>query len=152
MADNSIREQILKKLVSKMEDIPAISTVKRVQPSDIKELQNYASTELPLVSVVGSLPDPQPHVSTRRRGDIDDLFNSELSVQITVWFMNRVDPDSQLSSLADDIWSKLYEDQLLDGLTISLSVHPRVEVAVWDPYVGFNVVVKTNYIHGTGGI
>lgn len=150
MADNSKREQILLRLKNKIESLVSIKTVKRIQPSDISELQQYSAQQLPLLAMIGGVPIPVKH--QRGRDNKLDVFLSELPVEIYIYFMNRVDPDSQLSSLLDDLWRCLFEDQLLDGLVNQMFILPKVEVAAWDPYVAFSVDLKYTYKHTIGGI
>ena len=152
MAENSIREQILVALKEDIESLASVKTVIRRQPSDIEELKIYAITQFPLVSVVGGVPIPQEHRKTRVKGNPADVFISELRVENFFYFMNRDNPDTELSNILDDFWVLMYSDQTRHGLALSTDLEPRVEIAVWDPYVAFSVVAKIIYIHETGGI
>lgn len=152
MAENSLREQILVGCKTGLESLDSIKTVKRQQPSSIEELKNYAVTQLPLAAMVGGVPIPQEHRKTNRRGNQVDVFTSTLQIQFFFYFMNRVDPDTQLSSILDDFWVLMYGDQTRAGLALSTDLEPQVSVAVWDPYVAFSVVAKVVYIHDIGGI
>lgn len=152
MADNSIREQILVGLKTGLETLDSIKTVVRRQPSNIEELKAYAATQLPLAAMIGGVPVPMEHRTTRQKGNHVDVFKSTLQVEFFFYFMNRVDPDTQLSSILDDFWVLMYGDQTRSDLAISTDLEPRVSVAVWDPYVAFSVVAKIVYIHQIGGI
>lgn len=152
MAGNSIREQILVGIKTGLESLDSIKTVVRQQPSTIEELKAYAITQLPLAAMVGGVPVPTEHRKTNRRGNQVDVFTSVLRIQFFFYFMNRVDPDTQLSSILDDFWVLMYSDQTRSDLAISTDLEPQVSVAVWDPYVAFSVVAKVAYIHDIGGI
>lgn len=152
MAENSIRERILVGMKEDVEELPSIKTVIRRQPSDIEELNKYAAPQFPLVSIVGGVPIPVEHRKTTEKGNKVDIFISELRVETFFYFMNREEPDTQLSNILDDFWVLMYGDQTRGGLALSTDLEPRVEIAVWDPYVAFSVVVKITYIHETGGI
>jgi len=152
VAENSIRERLLSALEISVGNLSSVKTVIRRQPSDIEELKTYAATQLPLVSIVGSLPVPLEKRTTRLKGNIVDKFVSELRVENYFYFMNRVNPDTQISNILDDFWVLMYGDQTRSGLAISTDLEPKVEVVVWDPYVAFSVIAKIIYIHGTGGI
>jgi hypothetical protein len=152
MAENSIREQLLVGLKTSLESLDSIKTVIRNQPSTIEELKSYAATQLPLIAMVGGVPVPVEHRTTTEKGNKVDVFTSVLQVMFYFYFMNRVDADSQLSSLLDDFWVLIYSDQTRGDLALSTDLEPKVEVAVWDPYVAFSVVGKIAYIHEIGGI
>ena len=152
MAENSLREQILSGLKTDLGDLTSIKTVIRRQPSSIEELNNYAATQLPLVAMVGGVPVPLEHRTTRQKGNQVDVFVSELRIQFFFYFTNMVEPDTELSNILDDFWVLMYGDQLRNGLALSTDLEPQVEVAVWDPYVAFSVVAKIKYIHQIGGI
>jgi len=153
MAENSIREQILLYTKAKLKDIEGIVKVQRKQPADMSELKEYSELEFPLICMVGSLPDPMAHEQTRGPVlTIRDLFLSDMSILMTTWLMDNEEPDSKVSFYLDEIWRTFYADQEFGGLIEGLSLHPRVDVVIWEPYVGFNVEMKVQYYHGIGGI
>jgi hypothetical protein len=152
VANNSIREQLLVGLKTSLETLDSIKTVIRRQPSDVEELKKYAATQLPLAAMVGGVPVPVEHRTTRLSGNEVDVFTSVLRVMFYFYFMNRVDADTELSNILDDFWVLIYSDQQRNGLAVSTDLEPQVEIAVWDPYVAFSVVGKIAYIHDIGGI
>ncbi len=152
MADNSRREQLLLKLVEALEEISAIRQVTRVQPNTLDDIRRYSSQQMPLVAVIGGVPQPREHKTGRGPGGVDVVI-SDLMVELFIYFMDNKNPDSTLSSLMDDIWAKLYSNQTLgfkfcQGLRIS----PKVEIAAWSPYVAFSLSATITYHHTTGGI
>ena len=152
MAENSIREQILVGLKTDLETLDSIRQVIRRQPSGIEELKNYAATQLPLAAMVGGVPIPVEHRKTRTKGNEVDIFTSIMQVDFFFYFLNRDDPDTQLSNILDDFWRLIYGNQTRSGLVLSTDLEPKVNIAVWDPYVAFSVTGKIKYIHDTGGI
>jgi len=156
MATNSKREQILVAVVNNIEDIPAISVVKRMRPA-FADLENVAHTEIPLVAVVGKLPAPVQKRSGRQTGIIDK-FLSDLEVELYCYALENVEPDTKVSDLSDDLWSKLYSDPTLitdaypKGLALWLNIRPEVQVGFWDPYIVFKMICTYQYVHDTGGI
>lgn len=155
MAANSLREQIIVHVVDLVEDVSSIKTVVRVKQS-YSDLQQFAVTQLPLAAVVGQLPRPVPaggrlgsHKSTR---SCMDVFISDLPVDIYVYGQELDNPDTLVSILADDIWAKLYEDQYMGGLVISVWVSFEEQLEYWHPYVAFKATVTVKYKHTTGGI
>ena len=152
MADNSRREQILVKVVNDIADIAAIKQVTRVQPNTIDDIRRYSSGQMPLVAVIGGVPQPTEHISSRTRGGVDVVV-SKLVVDLFCYFMDNETPDSTLSSLLDDIWAALYFDQTLGFKWVKgLQLDPKVEIAAWPPYVAFSLTMNVNYFHTTGGI
>lgn len=156
MAKDSGRELILVKVVSLIEELSSIREVQRTRIG-FADLGNYSGEQLPLVSVVGKLPKPNPKVSGRSPG-ISDKFISDLGVELTCFAMDNETPDSIVSDLTDDLWAKLYSNPTLitdsypKGLAIKLDVDPEIKVGTWDPYVVFKMNCIYKYIHGTGGI
>lgn len=151
MAANSKREQILLYYKSKFENISSIKQVKRTQPSSLNELQRFSSQQMPLLCMIGGVPKPAAHVKGRGPGG-KDLFLSELTILNFVYFMDNSNPDSTLSSLLDDLWAAIMQDQTLGGLATEIDLSPDMQVAVWDPYMAFKFEIKVTYKHGTGGI
>lgn len=151
MAANSKREQLLNKVVSLMEGLASISTVKRVQPTGFEQLKAYATTQLPLAVVLGGLPVPREKFSNRTRKL--DVVHSDLGVDIFVYAMDNITPDSTISSLADDIWVALYED-ITQGFkwVLGTRVIPEPATGIWEPYCGLNMRAVITYQHTKGGI
>lgn len=156
MANNSKREQIIEALKTNVEDIPAITEVTRVRPN-FTDLENFAGTQLPLVSLVGKLPKPVPHKAGRRTG-LHDKFISDLDVELYCYALENVNPDSKVSDLADDLWVKIHSDPTLittaypEGLALQVIILPEIQVGIWDPYVVFKMTCTYQYVHDTGGI
>lgn len=152
MADNSRREQLLLKLVEELEELSAIKQVTRVQPNTLDDIRRYSSQQMPLVAVIGGVPQPREHKSSRHSGGVDIVI-SDLMVELFIYFMDNKTPDSTLSSLLDDIWARLYSNQTLGfKFCHGLTINPKVEVAAWAPYVAFSLSVTITYQHTTGGI
>ena len=156
MAANSKRELILLEVKDLIEQLSTINTVERVRLS-FTDLNNYSGPQLPLVAVVGGLPKPIPKKSGRTAGD-SDKFISSLNVDLICHAMDNVNPDSTVSSLADDLWAKIYSKPTLvnsdypKGLVLDVSVNPEIKIGIWDPYVVFKMSCVYKYVRGTGGI
>ena len=152
MAGNSKRERILVKVVSNIEAIAAIEQTTRVQPNTLDDIRRYSSGQMPLVAVIGGVPQPTEHISGRKPGGVDVVL-SKLGIDLYVYFMDNENPDSTLSSLMDDLWATLYADQTLGFKFVTgVIISPKVEIAAWPPYVAFSLVMNVNYHHTTGGI
>lgn len=151
MASTSIRERLIKGLVEDIQTLKCIKTVKRIQPSDEADLSQYASTQLPLVAVIGGIPVPKRHKTSRGSAGTDK-FVSTLRVSLFVYFLAGNDPDTAMSELLNDLWVKLYTDQTRNSLAIDTELEPQVEPVEIDPYVAFMIVVNITYLHDTGGI
>ena len=150
MALNSMREQILEGIKTKLGTVSSITTVKRVRPA-FQDLDTIASTQMPLIAILGKLPKPVQKRSSRVQG-IPDKFTSVLGVEVYCYALANVDPDSVVSDLADDIWASLFTDPLLGTLLIEFDVSPEVQVGIWDPYIVFRMNCSAKYIHTTGEI
>lgn len=150
MAENSKREQIILRVIEELEEVDSINTVVRKLP-EYSDLQRFALTQFPVIAVVGRLPVMTPHIGGRARA-IADKFISSLTIDLFVYFQNREAPDSMISNLADDLWTKLNEDQAKNNLVISTLLQMTENPEYWDPFVAFNMVCKFKYIHTTGGI
>lgn len=151
MAANSIREQIIAGVVTEISDLSTIKTIERVQPNDLSELTNYAQTQLPLCVIIGGVPQPDPHFVGKASG-ANDVFISDLKLDLYVYFIAREDADTELSSLLDDLWVLLQNNQRRDGLALSTTITPNMEVASWDPYLAFMISAIVRYKHTIGGI
>lgn len=153
MATNSKREQIILKMVSNLESIAAIQTVDRKPLTGISDLQQYATTQLPMAVVLAGLPVPEPKKSERGRSSNANKIISTLITDILVYAEDNVTPDITVSNLADDIWVAMYAD-ITQGFrwVLDTEVKPDANVGVWDPYVAFRMLVKITYLHDKGGI
>jgi len=152
VAANSRREQLLLALVAALGTITAIKQVTRVQPTTLDDIRRYSSGQMPLIAVIGGVPQPREHMSGRGPGGVDVIL-SEMRADLFIYFMDNKTPDSTLSSIMDDIWAKIYEDQTLSlNFCTGITIDPKVEIAAWPPYVAFSLSTVINYHHTTGGI
>lgn len=150
MAENSKRELIILRIIEELESVIWVKQVKRVRPT-MAELMNYAGTALPLITVEAKLPVPIEKKSSRRPG-ILDVFLSKLPVEIFCYILENENPDSIISNYLDDLWVKMYEDVLKDGLCLTTIVTPQVETLSLAPYTAFGIEVTLTYLHTTSGI
>lgn len=150
MAIDSIREQILVHLKALVEGLSSIKTVTRTKQS-YAGLEEFAITQLPLVAVVGRLPQPVEHINRRVPGGVD-LIVSALPVEFYVYSTDNENPDTLISNLADDLWALLYADQTLGGLAISVLLKFSEDPQSWPPYIAFRITATIKYKHTIGGI
>lgn len=131
-----------------------IKTVSRRLPEGIEDLDRYASTQLPLVVVMGKLPRLiEIHGGNRSNHSADcQLVKWALPVEVFGYFMDNSDPDSTLSSFADDLFRVLNVDPSKGSLALGTKVMPEPEVGIWDPYVAFKFLVEIQYVRTLGGI
>jgi len=153
MAENSIREQILTAQRTALLQLQWARTVKRGRP-DFNQLSSIPNTQFPFISVTGSLPAAQPKRDTRQAYAAYTKFISTLRTDIIIYdvIYDNDRYDEIVSSRADDVWAKVYEDPSFGNLCLSCFVEPEPVVGVWIPYLAFKLVVVTTYHHGTGGI
>lgn len=155
MAANSKREQLILRVKWEMDQLipSSLRFVTRRLPSGFEELQSYASTQLPMVAVVGNLPSPiQEQGGSRGSGPDCRLIKWNLDVYVFGYFMDNVDPDSTLSDLSDDIFRALNLDPTKNNLAIGTKVVPSPAVGIWEPYVAFKMVCKITYLNSLGGL
>jgi hypothetical protein len=150
MAENSKRERIILGVVALLEQLACIKTVVRTKQS-YSQLQQFALTQLPVAAVVANLPIPKEKISSRRIGNVDTII-SELTVRVLVYGQDNVNPDKQISLIADDVWNKLYSNQTLNGLVLGTLLTIEEDPEYWEPYYAFQITCKLNYQHDTGGI
>lgn len=150
MASNSIREQIIVAEKAVLETLTTIKTVSRTRIA-FSDLDTIANTQLPMLALVGKLPKPVDKLSSRQQG-VPDKFISELGIDVYCYALANVDPDTMVSTLADDIWTQLFLDPTVGGLALETKITPEVQVGVWDPYIAFKMLCSITYIHGRGGI
>lgn len=157
MAANSTRERIILKVIEELSSLVtsgAIRTISRRLPEGIEDLDQYATTQLPLVVVMGKLPRLiEVHGGNRSNRSADcRLAKWSLPVQIFGYFMDNSDPDSTLSSFADDLFRVLNSDPSKGSLALDTKVSPDTEVGIWDPYVAFKFLAEIQYVRTLGGI
>lgn len=151
MAANSKREQLLNRVEALLGGLSSLSYVERKPLQGIKELQAYPQTQLPLAVVLGGMPVPDEKFSDRTRKL--DKVQSTLGVNVIVYALDNVTPDTTISTLADDIWTAIYQDITLGfKWVLGLRIVPEANVAMWDPYVAFSMLVNITYLHDKGGI
>lgn len=150
MAANSIRERIILSDIEKVGNVAAISTVVRTMQT-YSELQNFAGTQFPVAAVVGRIPVPQYKTSGRIPALVDQCI-SELKVDIFVYFINNENADEQLSSMLDDIFVALFQDQSRSNLCLSTELRMDENNEVWAPFAAFKITCVHKYKHDTGGI
>lgn len=150
MAENSIRERIVLRIIEELESVVWVRQVRRIRPT-MAELMNYPATALPLITVEAQLPNPVEKKSSRRPGVLD-VFVSELSVNIFCYILENKNPDSIISNYLDDLWATLYEDVLKNKLCIKTILTPEVETLSLAPYTAFGIDVTLTYLHTTSGI
>lgn len=150
MATNSKREQIIVYMKTLLEELTSIKTVVRVKQS-YSNLEQFAETQFSVAAIVAGLPEPDEKMSARSPGNVD-LVISRLGIQIVVYGREKVNPDTLVSNLADDIWAKLYSDQRFGGLTLGLTVVFDSDPQFWEPYVAFQINCSIKYKHDKGGI
>lgn len=154
MAANSKREQIIEYAKSLVEEISSIKTVVRVK-QDYSGLQQFSGEQLPVAAIVAGFPVPVEKLSGKGPSNVD-LIRSELLIKIIVYAQDKVTPDTTVSTLADDIWAKLYSDQQFgsgqDGLILGLHLAFDTEPQFWEPYVAFQLNCTISYKHFKGGI
>jgi len=149
MAANSLRERIILADKAILDALAMIKTVERRLPT-YKDLQTFALTQLPVAAVVGRIPKPNNHISTRN-GQVDQII-SELRVDIFVYLQENVDADSEISNMLDDLWPALYSDSTRGGLCMFTALEAKENTETWPPFVAFNITCLHQYKHSTGGI
>ena len=153
MADNSRREQIIRQVISRLNTIEDLNHVVRAKQSHA-QLKEFALTQFPVAAVQAGLPRPVEKKSNRRIAGVDKII-STLPVEVFVYSMTNViddNADMLISSLADDVWSKLYEDPTLGGLAIETLLTIAYDPEFWEPFLAFNMTMNIKYIHTTQGI
>lgn len=149
MASNSKREQIILKLKEEIESIPSITTVERKRPTYESLLDDYAITQFPVVAMICGVPKPNAHYTGRVP---KDCFVSEMNVSLYCYYQDNVNPDTTLSSLLDDLWSKIYTDPTKGQLVLDTTIKPEPSYDFWNPFYAFRMDVVMNYYHTIGGI
>ena len=151
MAANSKRELILAKLKTTLDAVSSLNHVERKPLKGISDLEAYPSTQIPVAVILGGMPSPNENFSERTRKL--DKVRSTLTATIIVYAMDNENPDSKISTLADDLWSAIYADITLGySWILGLRIVPDVDVAFWEPYCAFSFAVDITYIHDKEGI
>jgi len=147
------REQIILADYALVESVSFIKSVKRVMML-YEDLQKFAVTQLPVAAVVGRLPVAQKYHKSGRQREVIGQIQSELVVDIFVYFQNTVvnEMDSEISTYADALFAALFTNPSRDELCLETLVEIEPEYSYWDPFVAFKVKVTHIYLHDTGGI
>jgi len=150
MSANSKRELLLETVRTALADIEWVAKVER-QKLTIEELKNLATTQLPYLGMVGSLPDPREN--TRGGARSADSFISDLAITIVCYGTDNVNPDSTISTYLDDLWRTLFALEYDRSLqVIKVDVQPTTQQANWKPYFAFVIKYVVTYAHDKGGI
>lgn len=153
MASNGIREKILLEVKSIIEGISSIKHVQRKIISSVEELMEIPFTQFPYVCMTGGLPIPKDQGGPRLyAASQTSKVRSNLKIEIRTYGHNYTSPDTEISTLADDIWKGLYSDPTIAGLVEFISVKPVPTVYYFDPFFRFDMILDVEYIHGTDGI
>jgi len=151
MAAGSKRELILEAVLAKVLALDSILQAERKPLVGMKDLQAYAQTQLPIAIILGGMPVPVEKKSGRTR-KLDKVI-SVIGVDVLIYAMDNVTPDSTISSLADDVWVTLYDDITLGyQWVLDMEIVPDAKIAVWDPYVACRMLTNVTYLHDKGGI
>lgn len=150
MAENSIREQIIENTITAIEDIPGIAHVAR-KKLGFDDMASISQAQMPYAAIAAGLPNGTLKRSNMKAGDVQKII-SELVIEIIIYGVDNINPDSSISSLADDVWAKLYEDPQRGGLCISSEVKAEIETGIFDPYFVFSLNYIAQYVHTTQNI
>jgi hypothetical protein len=150
MATDSVREQIIAYNETLLNGMKVIQSVVRKMP-DMASLKNFAVTQFPLVAVVGRLPVPQEKIKGRKPGGVD-MIKFSLKVDLFVYIQNAVEPDTEISNLADEIWRTFYVDQTKGELVTEVKLQIVEGTEYWDPFAAFQITDNSIYFRDIGGI
>lgn len=153
MAASSIREQILARVAVVIATVSAIGAVKRKVVSSIDELKATPFPLFPIVYMTGGLPVPLRggHVKLRESGDSAGL-RSVLSINLRVYGLDKESPDTAISTLAEDIWAKLYDDPTVNSLAEGVTVKLQRNTLFFEPFYRFDIIYDVEYIHDTDNL
>lgn len=150
MSASSKRERIIVDVVNTLADLSWVKRMER-QKLTLDELKNFATTQLPLIGVIGSLPNPRENTRSARK--VPDTFISDLGIDIICYGLDNVNPDSTISNYFDDIWKVLFALEFNSSLgVITVDVKPTAQQAMWKPYFAFVLKYVVTYSHTKGGI
>lgn len=150
MSDNSKREQILEVVRTALETLTWVKAVKR-QKLTLEQLKQFAATQLPLIGMIGSLPDPRENKRSARQPA--DSFISDLSIDLICYGLDNVAPDTTISKHLDDLWVLLFSlTYPRPCQVVRVDVRPTPQQAIWSPYYAFAIKYVVTYAHDKGGI
>lgn len=150
MATGSKRELILETVESSLQSISWVQTVQR-QKLTPEELKNFATTQLPLLGVMGKLPNPKEKFRSNRGPS--DGFISDLGIDIICYGNDNVSPDTTISNYLDDLWANLFSITFPKRCKVSgVNVSPNTRLSIWKPYFVFGINYVVTYAHDKGGI
>lgn len=149
MSTNSKRENILSTVETALHDLEWVRAIKR-QKLTLAQLKEFATTQLPLIGMLGDLPDPREN--KRSRG-VSDAFISDMSISLVCYGLDNETPDTKISNYLDDLWRILFAINYPRACkVISVDVRPSVQPAIWSPYFAFAIKYVVTYAHDKGGI
>ena len=153
MAANSIREQILVQVKAVLEAITAIGSVERKVVASVSELKQIPFPLFPVICMTAGLPVPKGrgYVTLRESGQSSNL-RSILSINLRTYGLDKLEPNTAISTLAEDIWDELYDDPTVDSLAESVTVKLQGETLFFEPFYRFDMIYDVEYIHDTDGI
>ncbi len=143
----SKRERIVQDCLAALGALPWIRTVTRRPYAYAEDLQGFAQTQFPVLSLLAHLPRP---VQERKAGAGKE-FVSTLDLDCYVFALEARTPDEALSAMLDDVWRALFADPRRGGLALDTVVLPETEAAHRPPYVGFWLRARITYVHDHGG-
>lgn len=150
MSANSKREMILTHVEEVLNDVPWVKQVKR-QKLTLDQLKNFATTQLPLIGMLGGLPDPK-EVKRSGRGQ-PDVFISSIGIDVVSYGLDNTAPDTAISTQLDDLWRILFAMDFPKACkVISTEVSPTPQTAIWPPYYAFSIKYIVTYAHDKGGV
>jgi hypothetical protein len=157
MAQDSKRELIIEAVKTKLVDLQWPTEVRRGR-ADFDMLKSLAITQFPFIGISAGLPTPIQSPATIRSSRTSHAsyaaFISTLRIEIITYdyIYDNSQYDTLISTRADDIWAKIYEDPSFGNRCLSCLVEPEPIVGVWVPYLAFKLTAVVKYNHGTGGI
>jgi|GEM_PF-1337764 len=153
MAVNSTREQILVQVKAILEAVTAVGSVKRKVIASFTELKGTPFPSFPVVFMTAGLPVPKDggYITLRESGQSSKV-RSILSINLRTYGLDKSNPDTALSSVAEDIWDGLYADPTVNGLAEAVTVIPMRETLFFEPFYRFDMVYNVEYIHDTDNI
>lgn len=145
---SSKRERIAQDVVNALQSLGWVRTITRRPYASAADLEGFAQTQFPLVSLLAQLPKP---VQERRAGAGKE-FVSTLDMDCYVFALEAQTPDTTLSAMLDDVWRALFADRKRNGLALDTTVLPETEAAHRPPYVGLWLRARVTYVHDHNGV
>jgi len=143
--NNSKPELIVQEVVKYIETIAEIKTVKRTQPRDAEELEQYSAQQLPLCVVKTRLPETSSSITSK--------MNAKQSHEIDLffYFLDNENPDATMLNLHDEIWQSFMSDagvanKYLNGLALDVILSSDSNSRYIQPYGMFRMTVEVAYI------